>query len=103
MLLCCLVGLSDQTKRYRDSYVPPACQTTSEAIFLECVLSSFHLHTLRRCSWVPTVVFPQYPETFNLIFYMEATELPSTEWQAEHNARAWLCLLPSLSSDNLKQ
>ncbi len=58
----------------------PACQKTSKAIFLGRVLPSFHLHTLRRCPWVKTVVSPQYTETFNLIFYMEATEPPSTAW-----------------------
>jgi hypothetical protein len=71
----------------------PTCEKTSEAVFLERILPSFHRNTLRRWSWVKTGAAPQYTETFNLVFSMKATEPPSTAWQAGHSARAWLCWL----------
>lgn len=40
----------------------PACEKTSEAIFLERVLFSFNLKSLRRFSSVKTVVDPQHTE-----------------------------------------
>ena len=54
-------------------------------MFLERILPSFHLNTLRRCSWVKPAVSPQYIETLtlNLVVYAEATALPSTAWQGK--------------------